>query len=388
MGGVWRRCCRWSGLGLAWLVTATAVGEVITPVAARATSEFGAIDVFGDGNFSSVHVESLIDASGLIDVDETPDDILDDFHDNEAGAATGWHAGDFDAGIQGGLDGDDDWLTPPPVAEQQLIFDFDMLYGLTEAYIWQQNQGPLFGAPPAETRGVDEFRIFVSQVGQGDAWTLVGDYTLEVEFGTEPVPAQVIEFDATVDARRVRFDLISAHSGLDHEFVGLSEVRFVGEPIGGTLGDFNLDGILDAQDIDQLTDALITQDDDSRYDVNGDGVVDHQDRIFWVEDLKETWFGDANLDGTFDSSDFVITFSAGEYEDGIESNSRWQTGDWNGDQEFDSGDFVTAFGGGGFEQGERPATAAAVPEPHGLTATLLTLGLFWGRRFRRSMKIK
>ena len=62
-------------------------------------------------------------------------------------------------------------------------------------------------------------------------------------------------------------------------------------------------------------------------------------------------YGDANLDGRFDSSDFVHVFQKGEYEDGITGNSSWSEGDWNGDSEFDSADFVVAFQAGLYETG-------------------------------------
>ena len=77
---------------------------------------------------------------------------------------------------------------------------------------------------------------------------------------------------------------------------------------------------------------------------------------------KQTYFGDADLDGDFDSNDFVAVFAAGQYEDVLVGNSTWATGDWNGDAEFGSGDMVFAFQFGGYELGPR-AAAAVVPEP-------------------------
>lgn len=71
--------------------------------------------------------------------------------------------------------------------------------------------------------------------------------------------------------------------------------------------------------------------------------------------------GDANVDGLFDSVDFVSVFTAGEFEDGIAGNSTWSEGDWNNDQEFDSSDFVTAFQAGFYEQGRM--ASHSVPEP-------------------------
>ncbi|MCA9172511.1 MAG: dockerin type I repeat-containing protein [Planctomycetales bacterium] len=85
-----------------------------------------------------------------------------------------------------------------------------------------------------------------------------------------------------------------------------------------------------------------------------------------------TWFGDANLDGEFNSTDLVVVFQAGVYEDSVLLNAGWSTGDWNGDGEFNSSDLVTAFQTGGYGQGPRDAVAAsAVPEP----STCVALGL-------------
>jgi hypothetical protein len=133
-------------------------------------------------------------------------------------------------------------------------------------------------------------------------------------------------------------------------------------PVGGVRGDFNADGSLDAADIDALTAQVLGGTNPPPYDLNSDQLVNDADRVVWVHDLKKTYFGDANLDGLFDSTDFVSVFQTGEYEDATARNSTWGKGDWNGDGDFTSGDFVTAFQDGGYEKGPRPGIAA-VPEP-------------------------
>jgi hypothetical protein len=65
--------------------------------------------------------------------------------------------------------------------------------------------------------------------------------------------------------------------------------------------------------------------------------------------------GDANRDGTFNSSDLVQVFQAGEYEDGTIGNSTWEEGDWNGDGDFDTGDLVLAFQTGRYSADARAA---------------------------------
>ena len=106
---------------------------------------------------------------------------------------------------------------------------------------------------------------------------------------------------------------------------------------------------------------------------------------FWIEELKTTYFGDANLDGEFNSSDFISVLIVGEYEDGIPANSGWADGDWNGDKDFSSSDFILALTGGGYEMGPR-AAAAVVPEP-GTVLGMIMGGLVVFLAGRRTQRI-
>jgi hypothetical protein len=149
---------------------------------------------------------------------------------------------------------------------------------------------------------------------------------------------------------------------------------------GGVLGDFNANGNLDAGDLDLLADAMATN--DLAFDLNGDNVTNVADRRLWIEDLKNSYMGDSNLDGEFNSSDLVNVFTAGKFETG--SPATWSEGDWTGDKVFNSSDFVEAFQGGGYEIGPRGAVAA-VPEPGTLGSLCLGfLGFLrmWRRRSR------
>ena len=75
-------------------------------------------------------------------------------------------------------------------------------------------------------------------------------------------------------------------------------------------------GNLDAGDLDLQAVEIASNLNNPKFDLTGDGKVDYDDRVYWVENpsVKNSWIGDANLDGVFDSNDFVQVFVAGEYE--------------------------------------------------------------------------
>lgn len=148
------------------------------------------------------------------------------------------------------------------------------------------------------------------------------------------------------------------------------------------LGDFNGNDILDANDIDLMTQALLSGSNDSKFDLNNSGTVTAADRAFWINELFGTYFGDANLDGELNSSDLIQILASGSYEDAIEDNSTWATGDFDGDFDFTSGDLIAALATGAYEQGPRTATAA-VPEPTSVLSLWISVaGLGLIRRFR------
>jgi hypothetical protein len=153
-------------------------------------------------------------------------------------------------------------------------------------------------------------------------------------------------------------------------------VRWTG---GGLTGDFNNNGVLDAADIDDLTGQSASGANNATYDLNTDAQVNLGDITVWIKDLKNSWFGDANLDGEFNSSDLVTLFVAGTYED-PNKPAVWTTGDFNGDGLFTSSDLVTALSDGGYEAGPR-AAVSAVPEPS--SVVLLALGSLLVIRRRR-----
>ncbi len=124
-------------------------------------------------------------------------------------------------------------------------------------------------------------------------------------------------------------------------------------------GDFDDSGILDTDDINLLSEAVREGDTDPVFDVNGDGLLNDGDRLFWFEQLKGTLPADGNLDGVVDGSDFNLWND----NKGL-TITNLEQGDFNGDGNTDDGDFFLwethAFMG--------PAgQPASVPEPLGVT---------------------
>ena len=244
-------------------------------------------------------------------------------------------------------------------------------YGETTdlAYVWNDNSGDTWG--------------WVSGVSVSeDEWTFVA---LTVE-----------EDQATMFAGQKGGELQYASNEIEHfEQESLTEWRLAEDDCCG--GTRNFAGLMDdvsiwneALDIEQLealhagTETPLTLagiGGDPLDPLNDGTLAGPAERADYVHNVLGTWVGDSNLDGEFNSSDFVVVFTAGEYEDGVLGNSSWVTGDWDGDQEFNSSDFVAAFMDGGFEQGARPA-AQAVPEPNAVVLLCFAglVGMATGRR--------
>ncbi|MCP4195217.1 MAG: hypothetical protein GY768_31840 [Planctomycetaceae bacterium] len=122
-----------------------------------------------------------------------------------------------------------------------------------------------------------------------------------------------------------------------------------GSPDSTIVGDFNLDGLVNELDINLLFEQMRSPNPNPSYDLTADGLVNADDRQEMIENILSSNYGDANLDRVFNSSDLVIVFQAGEYDDPLPLNSQWETGDWNGDGDFDSSDLVLAFQSGAYQ---------------------------------------
>ena len=114
---------------------------------------------------------------------------------------------------------------------------------------------------------------------------------------------------------------------------------------GGTLvpaapGDFNLNGQLNGADIDALFARLpgTVPAVHARFDLVPDGVIDGLDVERLIHDVMQREFGDADLDGDIDITDFntlAIRFDPL----GVNQHNGWGQGNFDGDADVDISDF-------------------------------------------------
>ncbi len=168
-------------------------------------------------------------------------------------------------------------------------------------------------------------------------------------------------------------------TGFDPVAHGLT---FVPSPIG----DFDANDVVDVADVDLFvtgfqhpgwTGSECRTRNSTMFDMNRDGTVDAEDVQVWARDAMNTYLGDADLNGEFNSTDLIQAFAAGTYEKGrvdaagnvFGVGATWSEGDWTGDGVFNSADVIAAFADGGYERGPMELVAA-VPEPSSLVLCL------------------
>jgi hypothetical protein len=146
--------------------------------------------------------------------------------------------------------------------------------------------------------------------------------------------------------------------------------------------DFDGDGVADAEDVDTLVAEIIAGSNDSSLDLTADGVVNINDLNQWLSDaatangFAEPYsLGDANLDGTVDASDLN---ALGRNWQGRPNS--WQLGDFNADGIVNAGD-LNQLGQNWLTETPSAASQSAVPEP--ATATLAIFALAAVKCLRR-----
>ena len=138
-------------------------------------------------------------------------------------------------------------------------------------------------------------------------------------------------------------------------------------------GDFNNDGVTNASDIDALFAHRGTN--DLWYDVSGDGNVSNADVDTLIHTILGTQYGDINLDGKVNISDYNILAS-----DYGSTGAGWAMGDLNGDGVVNFADYQIMEEYFGYGTGES-LSMPSVPIPEPATCVLLTSGLLLlGRR--------
>ena len=148
-------------------------------------------------------------------------------------------------------------------------------------------------------------------------------YSRNVRFN----PAADANADGLVDNR----DLLLLGDYLQSGGAGL-DVLDAYERVLLRRGDVDQSGITDAGDIDLLFANLGSS--DWLFDLDGNGTVEPDDVTVLVEVFLGTLFGDANLDGVVDGSDFSV-WNSNKFLAG----TGWAGGDFNGDGTTDGSDF-------------------------------------------------
>lgn len=190
----------------------------------------------------------------------------------------------------------------------------------------------------------------VGGVGQPNLLSLAGVI--------QPVEAAFADLDAAIRGEIVRYpDATEANwlegkndlrNNLPYQHRGELILDYAAVLDSVLVSDYLPDNRLDWRDIDAFASAIRNGSAAvATHDLDGDQDVDVQDLIQLVNMYIGTFIGDSDMDGIFNSSDFVFVLSGGKYETGEEAG--WQLGDWNGDGVFDSGDQVFAFQEGGYD---------------------------------------
>jgi hypothetical protein len=156
-----------------------------------------------------------------------------------------------------------------------------------------------------------------------------------------------------------------------------------GEIVVPTGCDFTGDMLCDTADLDLLTAEIAAGGNDSALDINGDGSISIDDLDEWLSQAATEnglsapyLLGDANLDGTVNAGDLNDLGQRWLLND-----SAWSHGDFTADGVINAADLNVL--GQRWLQQVPAAAASAVPEPSALSLLLLAaLGLL--RRSRRN----
>lgn len=217
-----RGCCLGIALAQAGIVARYAGADVITPVSDFASSYYTSPQ-------SPTH---LIDNSGL---DTSSGNVLNYTAAADGSANNMWHAG-AGQGVGGAA---------PVVANQYVVFDLGADYDLTSAYLWQMIQTNLLG------RGIQQFSLYGSSAAPnaGSAANPPATYDLSgytqilgtstlVKASGSTTPTQAFTLSNAAGIRTVYLQIDSDWNNAANDYVGLSEIKFEGTPVGVVLADW------------------------------------------------------------------------------------------------------------------------------------------------------
>lgn len=108
-------------------------------------------------------------------------------------------------------------------------------------------------------------------------------------------------------------------------------------------GDLTFDGALGSLDIDTLVEDIVAGNNTPQFELTGDNLVNHDDLVRWLElggaanlpSGNSYLFGDANLDGSVDATDYAA-WQASKFTAG----ALWSGGDFNADGVTDGQDLL------------------------------------------------
>gem|GEM_PF-2796854 len=131
----------------------------------------------------------------------------------------------------------------PQVAGSYLIFHFTQPVDLSDILVWQSNRKAFDQLKSHLGRQVATFNLAVSSTTAGDDFSQVNAQPLKLLQvpGTGKIACETFALTAE-KVQRVKLEILSSHSGRKSDYLGLSEIRFVGtkrwdELLAGDLGD-------------------------------------------------------------------------------------------------------------------------------------------------------
>ena len=208
-------------------------------------------------------------------------------------------------------------------------------------------------------------------------------------------PRSIFDLDKDGEVRMSDYEMIVQNFGADDSaidldnngVVGQSDLAFFTHFAGKRVGDFDKDGMLDADDIDLLTANLsIPKEAEYAYDTDDDGMFDDADRLFLINDLMQTRVGDLDVDGDVDSADITVLATNWTGASQAGEGSTYGTGDVDFDGDVDAADrllIVQNWTGAQMTEGRASSSLTltnVIPEPAGAILAIMAAAAFFRRR--------